>query len=90
MFLRHALNPTHSIRHVRASTLATSLGLRVPAYTNDLVRGARVRSTWVTFELSSALCSGQPHRQGALHWNRTSSLTNTPTSRKNMASTTKE
>jgi len=26
---------------------------------------ARVRSSWVTFEPSSALCSGQPHRQGA-------------------------
>src|SRR5665647_426267 len=26
---------------------------------------ARVRSSWVTFEPSSASCSGQPHRQGA-------------------------
>jgi hypothetical protein len=25
----------------------------------------RVRSNWVTFEPSSASCSGQPHRQGA-------------------------
>src|SRR5680860_654035 len=27
--------------------------------------GTRVRSSWVTFEPSSASCSGQPHRQGA-------------------------
>ena len=27
--------------------------------------GARVRSSWVTLEPASALCSGQPHRQGA-------------------------
>jgi len=26
---------------------------------------ARVRSSWVTFETSSASCAGQPHRQGA-------------------------
>jgi len=27
--------------------------------------GTRVRSSWVTFEPSSASCSGQPRRQGA-------------------------
>jgi len=26
---------------------------------------ARVRSSWLTFETSSASCSGQPRRQGA-------------------------
>jgi hypothetical protein len=57
---------TSAHRHVRASTRATSLGLRVPAYTNDLVRGARVRSSWVTFEPSSATSgSRQLHRQRA-------------------------
>jgi hypothetical protein len=43
----------------------------VPAYTNDLVRGARVRSSWATFVPSSAT-SGcrQLHRQRAppLEW----------------------
>jgi hypothetical protein len=45
---------------------------------------------WVTFEPSSASCSGQPHRQGISHWNRTSPPTNTPTSQENTVSNTKE
>jgi hypothetical protein len=51
---------------------------------------ARVRSRWVTFEPSSASSLFNPTDKVPLHWNRTSALTNTPTSRRNMAFITKE
>jgi hypothetical protein len=51
---------------------------------------AWVRSSWVTFDRRPSRALVNLTDNVPLHWNRTSSLTNTPTSRKNPASTKKE
>jgi hypothetical protein len=48
----------------------------------------RVRSSWVTLECLGALVNLSD--KVPLHWSRTSPPSNTPTSRKNKASKTKE